>query len=635
MQAIFYRISKKSIGKGLRVFVSTISLGIALSIFLISSAYSQIHPQYQKLPARLLGERNSAKLPSSKQLMTALETYLPELQNSKTYLTSQTSKSSPAGMHYSFHQSFQEIEIYSSSLLVNMNKRGEIISSWNGLFPVSKNTRYQSFELSIEEILDLFPQLQADNIHYRIEAQWLPEQGSLYPIYQVLLEKRDANYAYEWLIDGISGRKLSEQDLLQYHHSPAFVSNDTIAKGRVFLPNPCTRAEVSYGDMFIDDNDFHDPIFDLLMDTVDLAPLTFRDGRFWLENDYVMISDIKPRSVEPVSSADGTFFFDRSEDGFEDVMAFYHINAFREYIESLGFESLPNKALLVDPHGNGDADQSLFSSGAASGQPYLAFGEGGVDDAEDGEVLIHEYVHAITYNAIPFTSRSFERASLDEGLADYLAVRYSESLSRYEWQRIFDWDGHNEFWPGRFASSSLTYPPDERRLHVYGEVITSALFDIRSSIGEVQTDSMVLQSLYSLQAQMDFSDYVRNLLDVDSLLFEGKYADVIIDAFCRKNIMADNSCLVVSQIDDELINSAPFSVFPNPTNAEVKLQLGKQLSGRQIELQLYDLNGKKLKKIKMAFQRQLQLQFPDLQGSYILKVSLDSQALGYQKLVFF
>ncbi|MEZ4916786.1 MAG: hypothetical protein R2836_07345 [Chitinophagales bacterium] len=54
--------------------------------------------------------------------------------------------------------------------------------------------------------------------------------------------------------------------------------------------------------------------------------------------------------------------------------------------------------ISVDTHGNNGADNSFFSPATPL---RLIFGEGGVDDAEDADVIIHEYGHAISHFAAP------------------------------------------------------------------------------------------------------------------------------------------------------------------------------------------------------------------------------------------
>ena len=65
----------------------------------------------------------------------------------------------------------------------------------------------------------------------------------------------------------------------------------------------------------------------------------------------------------------------------------------------------------------GGADNSYFSPTTKPQRIY--FGEGGVDDAEDADVCVHEYAHFISYNAANGSNVGAERNSLDEGFGDY------------------------------------------------------------------------------------------------------------------------------------------------------------------------------------------------------------------------
>ena len=51
----------------------------------------------------------------------------------------------------------------------------------------------------------------------------------------------------------------------------------------------------------------------------------------------------------------------------------------------------------------------------------LRFGKGGVDDAEDAEVILHEYGHAIHFSQ-NFSFASEEAGAISEGFGDYWAV---------------------------------------------------------------------------------------------------------------------------------------------------------------------------------------------------------------------
>jgi hypothetical protein len=110
-----------------------------------------------------------------------------------------------------------------------------------------------------------------------------------------------------------------------------------------------------------------------------------------------------------------------------------------------------------DPHGLNGADNSHYIS--SSGR--MAFGEGGVDDSEDADVVIHELGHGI-HDWVTGGSLS-QVDGLSEGFGDYIAQSYSRSLAQWapgdpQYQWVFSWDGHNPFWNGRVTNYGAHYP---------------------------------------------------------------------------------------------------------------------------------------------------------------------------------
>ena len=63
---------------------------------------------------------------------------------------------------------------------------------------------------------------------------------------------------------------------------------------------------------------------------------------FYLENQYVKVVDISPPTIDPITSNSPSFYFDRSEPGFENVNVFYHITEQQKYFQSLGFTDVNN-----------------------------------------------------------------------------------------------------------------------------------------------------------------------------------------------------------------------------------------------------------------------------------------------------
>ena len=138
----------------------------------------------------------------------------------------------------------------------------------------------------------------------------------------------------------------------------------------------------------------------------------------------------------PAYSATNTFVFDRSADQFEQVMAYFWINQAQEYLQSLGFGStLPpvnaqQQQVKVDQYGGDNSFQT--------DKPFrIRYGKGGVDDAEDAEVIVHEYGHAVHAAQVPGFGASEEAGSIGEAFGDYLGVTVGLAADQqYRWPDV-------------------------------------------------------------------------------------------------------------------------------------------------------------------------------------------------------
>ena len=148
-----------------------------------------------------------------------------------------------------------------------------------------------------------------------------------------------------------------------------------------------------------------------------------------------------------------------------------------------------------DPSGFNGADNSHYLSGTG----VVTFGEGGVDDAEDADVVIHELGHGL-HDWLTAGGLS-QVNGLSEGLGDYVAQSYSRSLAQwtsaeapFHW--TFSWDGHNVFWAGRITNYSATYPAGlVGQVHTDGQIWVTCLMRIWNQIGRNATDRAVYEGI--------------------------------------------------------------------------------------------------------------------------------------------
>ena len=316
---------------------------------------------------------------------------------------------------------------------------------------------------------------------------------------------------------------------------------DTTVAVRVFNPDPLTPFGYSYGGSYVDMNDGNGSVLDSLA-IIDSITVYTNAGGAILENQYLKVVDFDAPYIAPSTNA-SQWMAGRSDDAFEQVMVVYHITLWNEYLDSLGYDSVLNYAIHVDPQALNGQDQSMFNFGY--NPPRLYFGEGGVDDAEDADVIIHELSHAISHGASPNTNSGTERRTFDEAFGDYFAERYGRRLGITS-TRVFDWDGNNTFWNGR----SVSYDGSKNyntlffsNIYQHTDLMSSAMLEFSSTSGvqPAVADQIILEAVHMLMPNQGLRKIAQNILFADSLITGGSYQSQIQQSFgAPKNILNQN-----------------------------------------------------------------------------------------------
>ncbi|MDW3649618.1 MAG: T9SS type A sorting domain-containing protein [Bacteroidia bacterium] len=594
----------------------------SFSVFLLICFWGISLPAF----AQELALLKKTKVRSLQDLELLLEQHVPELGTEASHLELLHFKESPAAYHYLFRQLFKEIPINGSELSVHIDKQGQIRSFSKQLYSL-RGQKLPSFSFPKSKL-----HTSMSNIYgaysSQIEAQLLWDKGKLIPIYRLHNFSHGSVYQFEVLVDAEKGKEISWKDLGLYHTE---TTGDTTGRARVFKPNPCTKANVNYGDLFIDSMDFHKTIFESLMDSVVLEGLCIEGDSFLLKGPYVEITDLEAPAVPSVKSIDGDFYFRRDESGFEQVMAYYHIDRMQRWVRSIGFGNIQTIPIKVDAQGT-ESDNSVTV--IKDSVPNILFGRGGVDDAEDADVIIHEYGHALSYFASGVIAKrgSRERLGLDEGIGDYLAAIYSQDLGFDNYRILFNWDGHNEFWPGRQVSASDNYPPQDSSIHDFGGIWASTLLDLRNQIGKGLIDSLFFQSLFFNDLNTDLPTAAQHFLMADSLLFEGAHTEAISFTFCQKGLLPDlnGDCSVVS-VGESLKDFRP-KVFPNPNSGIFFLELNPS-TNPEARLEVFNELGQIIFRQEIN-QRRMKVDLAgNSPGLYFLKIQATNGQIYAQKVI--
>ena len=309
-------------------------------------------------------------------------------------------------------------------------------------------------------------------------------------------------------------------------------SGSTTGTGIVFLPNPV--AELQNQSL----TDQKDADYAALQPAYHTVTLTDLDGSGTLTGRWAQI--VSETGV-PARSSTNTFTYHRNDDRFEQVMAYYWITEAQRYIQSLGFGTtyppvnMQSQRVRINQYG---ADNSFATDHP---KDELRFGKGGVDDAEDAEVILHEYGHAIHFSQ-NFSFASEEAGAISEGFGDYWAADVSNIVATTpDPACVADWDStsYTSTTPHclRRVDTNLHYPGDlNGEVHHDGQIWSRALWDIRTALGHEEADKIILNGQFNFPGTT-MTALATNTVVVAQSLFGSAAASAVMLAFHNRGIL--------------------------------------------------------------------------------------------------
>lgn len=395
-----------------------------------------------------------------------------------------------------FTQHQQGLPVFGSDLAVSVDPAGNVIFVANatvrGLTEVNTAEQVKS-----ADALDLAKKYlgTAATRHETIEKViYQDADGSTHLAWHATIIATDGlRGTWELIVDAHSG------DVLRAEDTNAYV--DGTAK--VFFPDPLSSTRSVYGTTgYVDGNDADTAQLTAARVDVTLRDITLSGGNYSLNGPYAVCWEWEaPNDNDCPVQSSSVFDFTRTHLNFEATNAYYHLDTFMRYVNvTLGIPAMPRRytgGIRFDAHGEGGDDNSHYNSGTDE----LVFGEGGVDDAEDADVLIHELGHAI-HNWV--TSGGLSQVQgLSEGTGDYLAMAYSHDFPN-QWTRsdpayywVFSWDGHNPFWAGRITNYQMqtTYQTLSTSMYTAAQYWSSCNREAREAVGGAVMDKAFLKGL--------------------------------------------------------------------------------------------------------------------------------------------
>lgn len=485
-----------------------------------------------------------------------------------------------------YNQLHDGVPVYGAELTVGLRKRdGRIISAVNKIdYRVPGAAQAESAKLTPEEVVqrvnDLFGKRvskidvgEPELFWYRQPAEkqdppphgpspfWVEVMalgtglpGNLYLVWRVRVDTYGPDGNWSLMVDAANGEVVAVRDRRSYATRKAYV----------FMPDPITSSQkddLSWGTGA--------DILDEQRVEVTLEDLNepAANGKCSLSGRWVKCVDKERVDFAPPES-DGDFMFGSKDREFLFAMTYYWADQLVKYLRGFNVKRFNEKSETpfeidalgletTDASGNpAKSDNSHFTFDV-NGKPYIAFGEGGVPDASDAHVIVHEYGHAMHYFL------GSRQGGYEEGFNDFLAAAWLDRFNRKQFQRekVFPWDNNKALNWGPKRRLNLTEKFSDQGfngfgMYLKGDVLATTLWEMFLSVGggdaeeakrAAAADAVVriyMEMLLLVSSNATPLQLANGLIEADKSIHgtavapEGKYKQQIWDAFKARGLWA-------------------------------------------------------------------------------------------------
>jgi len=466
-------------------------------------------------------------------------------------------RQSTAGFHTRFRQTLVGIPVYGAAISVNQAGDGALQSLYSDYRPLAPGNPFPTLSAGeAEAVASAAAGVQATRLPSSSELVWYPRaNGSTALAWKSLIYSAAPLGDFLSLVDAHEGKLLLQENRIAF---------DT-GSGLTYLPNP---QQTSGNTSLADIGDATSAVLDA--ERVSVTLLGLDPGVGTLRGEYAdLVSLGGGKAVPDADEPSRVYNYDRSDPRFEQVVVYHSIDSIQRYFHSLGFDDdigaingIRDFPTLAHAHWY-DQDQSFYSTGDNA----VHFGDGGVDDGEDADIVAHEYGHAVQHDQNSCWGGG-DMGAMGEAFGDYLAASFYAGFGDATYQAshaacVGGWDATSYSGSNpaclRRVDGNKQYPTDlTGSVHADGEIWSRALWDIRSALGGPVADQLVLEHHFHLPCSATMPDAAAEFLQADANLNGGANDAVIRQAFCDRGILSGLTCAPPSAL------MLTLSVSPDP-----------------------------------------------------------------------
>jgi len=471
---------------------------------------------------------------------------------------------SSIGRHLRFQQFISGIPVYGGIVAVHFDKQGKIkqvnddheldsrLAPVDGVKKVTSKEATKIARDSISKPIKLRAKTKVETSQY-----YFPTVSGLKKSWCVTISTINPLHDWRIFVDAYTGKILAKNDEIDFAVD---------GEGLIFNPNPVVTAN----DNTLTEGVTAEATLNAERETGALLELEDPvGGLHYLRGPYVEIVNLAAPAIGIPAEADpADFNYERTDDNFEAVMVYHHIDSYQRYIHDvLGITTAcpatpPDTRIHADPHD--DTHDYAWFSGSTLDLHFSNSGPGVPDRAEDGDCMLHEYGHAILKHQVPgwhaevpgVVPVRYEARAIGEGFGDVsTCIYFAQAGDGYQREVFEDWI----FGPGglRRVDNPTDYDgflTGANNHYANSEIWSGSIWDIFLAMGgdsptpadwEAPRDTLLKALITSHQlytASESMPDAAEALLDTHCELNDqlGRQAVEMLDVFHDRKLLECN-----------------------------------------------------------------------------------------------